>query len=107
MIQDASSNTWHKILEYIDNGHWGGGHPNCGGTDHTIITWGGPIAIFRWDNIDDMDIKDFSIREIQDPPVMAYSFNTPAIYILTDILIVIVILMIYHAISKFKDYSIF
>ena len=106
--QDASSsNTWHNVLEYIDNGHWGGGHPNCRGTDHTIITWGGPIAIFRWDNIDDMDIKDFSIREIQDPPVMAYSFNTPAIYILTDILIVIFILMIYHAISKFKDYSIF
>ena len=74
---------------------------------YSVVTWGGPIAIFRWDNIDDMDIKDFSIREIQDPPVMAYSFNTPAIYILTDILIVIVILMIYHAISKFKDYSIF
>jgi hypothetical protein len=60
-----TSNTWHKVLEFIDNGDWGGGHPNCGGTDHTIITWGGPIAIFRWDNIDDMDIKDFSIREMQ------------------------------------------
>jgi hypothetical protein len=106
-IDQDASNTWHKVLEFIDNGHWGGGNPNCGGTDHTIITWGGPIAIFRWDNIDNMDIKDFSIREIQDPPVVAYSFNTPAIYILIDVLIVTVILMIYLAISKFKDYSIF
>jgi hypothetical protein len=55
-----------------------------------------------------MDIKDFSVREIQDPPVAAYSsLNTPAIYILTDIFIVIVILMIYLSISKFKDYSVF
>jgi len=55
-----------------------------------------------------MDIKDFSIREIQDPPVATYSsFNTPAIYILKDILDVIVILMIYLAISKFKDYNVF
>ncbi|HXX97448.1 MAG TPA: hypothetical protein VEL11_10080, partial [Candidatus Bathyarchaeia archaeon] len=50
------------LLQFIDNWDWGGGHPNCGGIDHTVITWGGPIAIFRWDDIDDMDIKDFSIR---------------------------------------------
>ena len=107
-IDQDTSNTWHKVLEFIYNGDWGGGHPNCGGTDHTIITWGGPIAIFRWDNIDDMDIKDFSVREIQDPPIAAYSsFNTPVIYVLTDILVVIIILMIYFAISKFKDYSVF
>jgi hypothetical protein len=64
-IDDNSNNNWHKVLSYIDNGHWGGGTPNCGGSDTQVITWGGPIAIFRWDNIDDMDIKDFSIREIQ------------------------------------------
>ncbi|MGA9845545.1 MAG: hypothetical protein WBQ25_24870 [Nitrososphaeraceae archaeon] len=28
---------------------------------------GGPIAIFRWDNIDDMDIKFLSVMEIQPP----------------------------------------
>jgi hypothetical protein len=44
-----------------------GGQPNCGGTDHTIITWGDPIAIFRWDNINDMDVIDLSVREIQQP----------------------------------------
>jgi hypothetical protein len=68
-IDDNSNNSWHKVLSYTDNGHWGGGKPNCGGSDTQVITWGGPIAIFRWDNIDDMDIKDFSIREIQQPNV--------------------------------------
>ena len=66
-IDDNSDNNWHRVLSYTDNGHWGGGKPNCGGLDTQVITWGGPIAIFRWDNIDDMDIKDFSIREIQQP----------------------------------------
>ena len=31
----------------------------------TKITWGGPMVHFRWDNIDNMDIKNFSVREIQ------------------------------------------
>ena len=64
-IDENSSNNWHRVLLYDDNGHWGGGNPNCGGLDTQVITWGGPIAIFRWDNIDDMDVKDFSVREIQ------------------------------------------
>ena len=68
-IDDKSDNNWHEVLSYTDDGHWGGGTPNCGGLDTQVITWGGPIAIFRWDNIDDMDIKDFSIREIQQPNV--------------------------------------
>ncbi|MGN6560809.1 MAG: hypothetical protein ACTHJ2_09830 [Candidatus Nitrosocosmicus sp.] len=63
-IDDKSDNNWHRVLSFVDNGHWGGGTPNCGGSDNQIITWGGPIVIFRWDNIDDMDIKNFSIREI-------------------------------------------
>ena len=32
-----------------------------------IITWGGPIATFRWDGATDVDIKNFSVREIQPP----------------------------------------
>jgi len=64
---NASGNKWHKVLDFNDHGQWGGGQPNCGGTPSTIITWGGPIALFRWDNIDNMDFKDFSIREIQPP----------------------------------------
>jgi len=27
-----------------------------------VITWVCPIALSRWDNIDDMDIKEFSMR---------------------------------------------
>jgi acylphosphatase len=64
---NAPGNKWHKVLDFNDHGQWGGGQPNCGGTPSTIITWGGPIALFRWDNIDNMDFKDFSIREIQPP----------------------------------------
>ena len=64
-IDEDSNNNWHKVLSYTDDGHWSGGHPNCGGSNNQVITWGGPIAIFRWDNIDDMDVKDFSMREIQ------------------------------------------
>jgi hypothetical protein len=64
---NTPGNQWHKVLEFIDNAHWGGGHPNCGGTDQTIISWGGPIAIFRWDNISDMDVTNLSVREITPP----------------------------------------
>ena len=64
---ENSNNKWHRVLKFVDDGNWGGGQPDCGGTDHTIITWGGPIAIFRWDNINDMDVTDLSIREIQPP----------------------------------------
>jgi hypothetical protein len=66
-IDENSNNNWHRVLRFTDNGNWGGGTPNCGGPDTQIITWGGPIAIFRWDNIDDMDVKYFSVREINPP----------------------------------------
>jgi hypothetical protein len=64
---NSPGNQWHKVLDFTDHGQWGGGQPNCGGTPSTIITWGGPIALFRWDNIDNMDFKNLSIREIQPP----------------------------------------
>ena len=64
---NSPGNNWHRVLQFKDIGSWGGGSPNCGGTPSTIITWGGPIAHFRWDNIDNMDIKDLSVREIQPP----------------------------------------
>ena len=66
---NTPGNNWHKLLEYTDSGNWGGGTTNCGGTDITIITWGGPMVFFRWDNIDDMDVKNFSVREIHPPAV--------------------------------------
>lgn len=39
---------------------------HCMGLPDEIISWGGPIAVFSWDNAKDVDIKDFSVREIQD-----------------------------------------
>jgi len=64
---NSLGNNWHRVLQFKDIGNWGGGSPSCGGTPSTIITWGGPIVHFRWDNIDNMDIKDLSVREIQPP----------------------------------------
>jgi hypothetical protein len=61
-------NHWRKVLETIDNGQWGPTRGRigsaCGGGEFQVASWGGPVALFRWDNIDDMDIKDASVREI-------------------------------------------
>ncbi|HYA83655.1 MAG TPA: Ig-like domain-containing protein, partial [Candidatus Bathyarchaeia archaeon] len=75
-VDDSSNNIqpgnhWRKVLETIDDGQWGPTRGRigsaCGGGEYQVATWGGPIALFRWDNIDDMDIKDASVREITPP----------------------------------------
>jgi hypothetical protein len=33
--------------------------------DAMPLTWGGPIAMFRWDGASDVDFKWFSVREIE------------------------------------------
>jgi hypothetical protein len=58
---------WVKVDENIDSGGWGDSGEECGGEPDQIITWGGPIATFRWDGGSDVDIKNFSVREIQPP----------------------------------------
>jgi len=58
-----------RVHKFTADRNWGGRQPGCGGTDHTIIIWGVPIAIFRWDNINDMDVIDLTVREIQQPSV--------------------------------------
>jgi hypothetical protein len=58
---------WEKVDENIDSGGWGDSGEECGGEPDQIITWGGPIATFRWDGASDVDIKNFSVREIQPP----------------------------------------
>ena len=58
---------WVKVDENIDNGGWGRSGRECGGEPDQIITWGGPIATFRWDGATDVDIKNFSVREIRVP----------------------------------------
>ena len=67
-VDKDNNGHWVKIYEYIDRGGLGtqGGHCGAANPDQ-IITWGGPIAIFEWDHFNAVDIKNFSIREIQPP----------------------------------------
>jgi hypothetical protein len=39
-----------KVDEFVDSGGWGSSAGECGGKPDQIITWGGPIATFRWGN---------------------------------------------------------
>jgi len=63
-IDSNNSNIWTKALSYTDQGNWGGGNPACGGSNNTVITWGGPLCKFVLNNITDVDIKYASCREI-------------------------------------------
>ena len=47
---------------------WGDQGGYCEGAADQLITWGCPIATFRWDNATDVDFKNFSVREIELPP---------------------------------------
>ena len=58
---------WVKVDENTDSGGWGNSGEECGGASDQIITWGGPVATFRWDGASDVDIKNFSVREIHPP----------------------------------------
>ena len=62
----ADGVSWVKVSELTDAGDWGGDASVCGGTvDAMPITWGGPIALFRWDGASDVDFKWLSVREIE------------------------------------------
>jgi len=51
-----------------DDGTWAGDMLHCGGSNALMpITWGGPIATFRWGSAPDVDFKWLSVREIQVP----------------------------------------
>jgi hypothetical protein len=63
----TGSNKWQKVDEFIDSGGWGSSAGECGGNPDQIITWGGPIATFRWDNANNVSIKNLSVREIVPP----------------------------------------
>lgn len=66
-IDEKNNNTWVKVDEHIDEGGWGDEGDKCGGSPDQILSWGGPIVTFRWDGAKDVDIKHFSVREIQSP----------------------------------------
>ena len=63
-VDKKNNNDWIKAAEKIDKGGWGNTGTECGGNPDQIITWGGPIASFRWDGATDVDMKKFSVREI-------------------------------------------
>jgi hypothetical protein len=67
--ENADGKTWKKVDDKIDNGGWGKDGGRCGGRPDQIITWGGPIVTFRWDGANDVDIRNFSVREIVYPSV--------------------------------------
>jgi hypothetical protein len=65
---DVNNNgNWVKVNEFVDPGGFGNAGGECGGAPDQIITWGGPITTYRWDNSPDVDVKDLSVREIQAP----------------------------------------
>jgi hypothetical protein len=66
-VDKDNNDNWVKVNEYIDRGGLGDQGDHCGGSQDEIITWGGPIATFRWDHFNAVDIKNLSIREIQPP----------------------------------------
>ncbi|MGB7955459.1 MAG: hypothetical protein WCF23_15890, partial [Candidatus Nitrosopolaris sp.] len=66
---DVNNNgSWVKVNDFVDSGGFGNAGGECGGAPDQIITWGGPIVTYRWDNSPDVDVKDLSVREIQAPP---------------------------------------
>ena len=64
-LDEGANNTWKLVETRIDSGGWGSADGECHGAPDQIITWGGPIATFRWDGATDVDFKWLSVREIQ------------------------------------------
>lgn len=72
-LDKNANNDWGSgpVLAKLDNGEWyidEEDRPNeCRGNDEQKVTWGGPVTIFRWDNLQNIDFKWASIREIIPP----------------------------------------
>ena len=52
------------MYEGGDAGKWGRSGAECQVKADQILTWGGPLASFRWDFAQDVDFRDLSVREI-------------------------------------------
>jgi hypothetical protein len=66
-VDPNADGNWVNVNNFVHSGGWGKDGGECGGAPDQIISWGGPIVTYRWDNSPDVDIKDFSVREIQAP----------------------------------------
>jgi hypothetical protein len=66
-VDPNDDGNWVNVNNFVDSGGWGKDGGECGGAPDQILSWGSPIITYRWDNSPDVDIKDFSVREIQAP----------------------------------------
>jgi hypothetical protein len=66
-IDQTSNGIWKKVHEYTDSGNWGSTMNRCGGAPDQLITWGSPVATFRWDKTANVNFNNLSIREIEPP----------------------------------------
>ncbi len=64
--KDADGTNWLKVYEGADAGKWGRSGSDCKVNPDQIISWGGPIASYRWDFAPNVDFKDLSVREINE-----------------------------------------
>jgi len=62
-----ANDVWTKIYGYTDSAGLGSDGTDCGGKPDQLISWGGPIADFRWDGTSNIDVKNLSVREISPP----------------------------------------
>ena len=60
----SDGKNWVKVYEGGDSGKWGRSGQECQVKADQILTWGGPIATFRWDFAKDVDFRNLSVREI-------------------------------------------
>ena len=72
-VDESNNGEWVKAYEYIDSGGLGRDGSECEGSPDQIVSWGGPIATFRWDDAEDVDFKNLSVREITPVPGVATS----------------------------------
>ena len=61
---NADGKNWVRVYEGGDAGKWGRSGAECQVKADQILTWGGPLASFRWDFAQDVDFRDLSVREI-------------------------------------------
>ena len=48
-LDGLQNGPWERVYQTSDIGGWGTEGQECSGASDQIITWGGPIATFRWD----------------------------------------------------------
>jgi hypothetical protein len=72
-----ADNRWTRALPaageppFVDAGGWGDAAQVCSDTPvppDLVVTWGGPLAVFRWDNVERISFKNLSVREISLQP---------------------------------------